>query len=76
MIHSGRRYRVIYTHTFTHVTPTLQSDGRYSMIWDCSDGEIFEGVTWDASSIEYALGNGSLVEDEVWRVEQLLKEYE
>lgn len=76
MIHSGRRYRVTWTAWFTHVTPTLREDGLYDMTWDRTDGKIFVGVYWSANDIEFALRDGGLVEDEVWRVEQLLKEYE
>jgi hypothetical protein len=76
MIHNGRRYRVTYTTTFTHVTPTLRGDGRYNMTWDCRDGEIFEGTHWEASSIEFSIRTGGFVEDEILRVEELLKDYE
>jgi hypothetical protein len=76
MIHNGRRYRVTYSSTFTHVTPTLWGDGQYNMTWVCRDGEIFRGACWKASSIEFSIRNGGFVEDEALRVEELLKDYE
>jgi hypothetical protein len=46
------------------------------MTWDCRDGEIFEGTHWEASSIEFSIRTGGFVEDEILRVEELLKDYE